>query len=123
MAIANDILQYVSDTFSFLVSNGLTIKAVYTKVTEGTYNPTLDTTVDSEKNIAINAVRDTFDAKETDGIRIFVTDAKLIFEQKELGVPVSQGDYVTVDGDKWDIIDFNADPVNAIWMLHIRRSK
>lgn len=96
----------------------------YTKVLPGVYNPSTGTTSPTETSESFLGIVAGYSAHDADGSKILTTDSRLLFEYGLLTIrsTPSKDDYLTVDGDRYEIIDFKTDPALAHWNIQVRRS-
>lgn len=123
MGLKTAIANAVASGFSALGSSsadGLQASMTYTTVTTGAYNPALgkttNTTTTSTFDVIYYKVRD----KEVDGIKIKINDIRVIFPQTRMANEPSQNDYVTLLGNKMEIVQYSQDPAGATWTLFLR---
>lgn len=123
MGLKTTIANAVASGFNALGSSsedGLQSSMVYTTVTTGAYDPatgkTTNTTATSTFDVIYYKVRD----KEVDGIKVKINDIRVIFPQSRMSSEPSQNDYVTLLGNKMEIIQYSQDPAGATWTLFLR---
>lgn len=69
----------------------------------------------------VNVIVETYKSKEVDGVNIKDKDRKLLIAKLDLTVTPAEDDSVVMNGNKWNIITFEIDPAEALWVIQVRR--
>ena len=87
-----------------------------------TYDPATGVVTATTTSQAFNAIVTGYDRQEVDGIKVLMTDAKIIFPQSVItGTPVTT-DTLTIGSTNWDIKDVTPDPADATWTIQARQA-
>ena len=87
------------------------------------YNPiTGGNTESGDSDVSIKAISDEIQSNEIQGRDVKMTDRKLLVANNDISVTPKVGDYVTISGDRFNVIDYSADPAIALYTLFVRRS-
>lgn len=101
-------------------NDGLNTSAVYTRVVTGAYDTSTGsvakTTTAYNIDVIFYKVRD----REVDGIKVKINDIRIIFPQSLISFEPSANDYITINGNKMDIIQTIQDPASAVYILFAR---
>jgi len=87
------------------------------------YNATTGGMTESgDIDTTIKTIFDETKSEEIQGRDILMTDQKLLVANLDISVTPKVGDYVTIAGDKWNIVDFVVDPALALYEIFIRKT-
>lgn len=101
-------------------NDGLNTSAVYTKVETGAYDTTTGTIAKTLTAYNIDVIFYKVRDREVDGIKVKINDVRIIFPQSLLTFSPSSNDYITINGDKMDIVQIQQDPASAVHILFVR---
>jgi hypothetical protein len=87
------------------------------------YNATTGVNTESgETDTTIKTIFDEVKSEEIQGRDILMTDQKLLVANKDISVTPKVGDYVTIESNRWNVIDFITDPAEALFEIFIRKT-
>ena len=73
-------------------------------------------------DITITAIYDEIQSKEIQDRDIKATDRKLLVANNDISVTPKVGDYVTISSEQWNVLDYLADPAEALYTIFIRKT-
>ena len=91
----------------------------------GTYSYNATTGMQTESgavNTTITYIPDEIQSKEIQDRNIKITDRKLLVANTDISVTPKVGDYVTIDGVKYNVVDWLTDPAEALYEIFVRRT-
>lgn len=107
---------------AFVAVGDIPVSVTYTHVTGNpTYTPATGTVTDSTTDYTVSVVFNQYKAADVDGANILSTDQQALIPVENLGCTPSNHDYMTVDGERWNVVDKETDPAEALWILQIRK--
>ena len=87
------------------------------------YNTTTGVNTESgDTDTTIKGIYDEIKSEEIQGRDILATDRKLLVANLDISVTPKVGDYLTIDSEEWNVIDFETDPAFALYTLFLRRT-
>jgi hypothetical protein len=103
--------------------SGLQILVTYTQLTPGLYDPATDTmggitTAYTSVPAMLVATKD----EERDWINADVNSQKALIAYENLPIVPEQQDYLTIDGDRWEIKKMKMLPGTPVHILYIQRA-
>lgn len=103
--------------------SGLQVLVTYTQLTPGVYNPATDvmgglTTVYNSVPAMLVTTKD----EERDWIAADVNAQKALIAYENLPIVPEQQDYLTIDGDRWEIKKIKPLPGKPVHILYIQRA-
>jgi hypothetical protein len=101
-------------------NDGLNTSAVYTKVETGAYDTTTGTIAKTLTAYDIDVIFYKVRDREIDGIKVKINDIRIIFPQSLLTFSPTANDYITINGNKMDIVQIQQDPASAVHILFVR---
>lgn len=73
-------------------------------------------------DITITAIPDEIKSEEIQDRDIKKTDRKLLVANNDISVTPKVGDYVTISSEQWNVLDYLADPAEALYTIFIRKT-
>lgn len=73
-------------------------------------------------DITITAIPDEIKSEEIQDRDIKKTDRKLLVANNDISVTPKVGDYVTISSERWNILDYETDPAEALYTIFIRKT-
>ena len=96
---------------------------IYHSLGTFTYDPVTGGNIESgDSDVSINAISDEISSDEVQGRDVRMTDRKLLVANNDISVTPKVGDYVTIFGDRFNVIDYRVDPAEALYTLFCRRA-
>lgn len=85
------------------------------------YDPTTGTNTESGgSDITIKAISDEIKSEEIQDRDIKMTDRKLLVANNDISVTPKVGDYATIGGNRFNLVDYETDPAIALYVLYMR---
>lgn len=72
-------------------------------------------------DVTITAIPDAVSSRDVQDRDILMTDQKLLVANKDISVTPKVGDYTTIDGNRWNVLDWITDPAEALYEIFIRK--
>ena len=96
----------------------------YRHVENDYYDTESGTRKDRLEDYVLNtqAIITSFKGEEAKGEHILREDQKVIFLQADLPITPKVKDFLIIASVKWFVVDFKADPADALWILQVRKS-
>lgn len=95
---------------------------IYTHVSsDPVYDPATRAVSTVSTDYALSFVFDKFEAEDVDGANILSTDQIAMIPVENVSFIPSNHDYLTIDNEKWNVINKKTDPAKALWLLQIRK--
>ena len=86
------------------------------------YNATLGTMTETgDSDITTTAIFDEVKSEEVQDRDVLMTDQKLLVANNDISVTPKVGDYVTISGDRYNVVDWLTDPAEALYTLFVRK--
>jgi len=86
------------------------------------YNPSTGVNTETgDSDISIKAIPDEIKSEEVQDRDIKMTDRKLLVANNDISVTPKVGDYVTISGDRFNVIDYMTDPAEALYTIYVRK--
>jgi len=96
---------------------------VYHSLGTFSYSPTTGANTESgDSDVSIKAISDEIQSDEIQGRDVKMTDRKLLVANNDISVTPKVGDYVTIAGSRFNLIDYETDPATALYTMFVRRS-
>jgi len=87
------------------------------------YNATTGVSTESGSvDTTIKVIYDEIKSEEIQDRDIKMTDRKLLVANNDISVTPKVGDYVTIDGVKFNVIDYLVDPAEALFVIFARKT-
>jgi hypothetical protein len=95
----------------------------YTSVSgNAVYDPTTGTSVQPTTDYpAIIVIFDSFEAQQINQTTVRSFDQKAMIPVENLSVTPGLDDYLTVNGVRWNVVNSETDPADALWILQVRK--
>jgi hypothetical protein len=107
---------------AFNAVGNLKISVVYSSVPNPAYNTSSGVVTESETDYTVNAIREDYEFRDTDGVNIKSTDIKLLILYEDLSItPLKDQDYITIGGTRWGVVNWQIDPADAVWTFKLRQ--
>ena len=90
----------------------------------GTFSYNAATGVETEtggSDITITAIYDEIKSEEIQDRDIQMTDRKLLVANNDISVTPKVSDYVTISSERYNVVDFETDPAEALYQIYIRK--
>lgn len=130
MALAQTIRDAVDAAFVAL--DDIPLSIVYTKVALGAYDVAADSQARTETDVTVQGVMYNGKDIEQDAVRRLTSaqSKNSVTDETFVLIPASDlpaytptlNDYITVDGEKWEIWAMVPVPTNPCWILKVRKS-
>ena len=72
-------------------------------------------------DITITAIYDDIKSEEVQDRDIRMTDRKLLVANNDISVTPKVGDYTTISGNRYNVVDYLTDPANALFEIFVRK--
>ena len=89
----------------------------------GTFSYNTTTGVNTESgssDVSIKAISDEIKSEEIQDRPAKMTDRKLLVANNDISVTPKVGDYVTIGGNRFNVVDYKVDPAEALYILFCR---
>ena len=107
---------------AFNAAGNVKISVIYSNSPNPGYNPATGVVAEDQTDYTVNAIRENYEFKDADGINVKPTDIKLMILYEDLTItPYKDQDYVTINGTRWDVINWQIDPADAVWTFQARQ--
>ena len=70
---------------------------------------------------SISIIFDEYESSEIDGSKIIRSDQKALIPVDNLSYKPGIDDYITVSGVRWNVVNKETDPAEALWIIQIRK--
>ena len=108
-------------TIAFNAAGNVKTEVVYSSNPNPSYNPSTGVVVESETSYTINAIREDYKFDDIDNVNIKPEDIKLLVLYSELSILLAEKDYVTMNGTRWNVVNWQLDPADVVWTIQIRQ--
>ena len=87
------------------------------------YDPATGTNTETGfSDTTIKQIPDEIKSEEIQDRDIKMTDRKLLVANKDISVTPKVGDYATIDSQRFNVVDYVADPAIALYQIYVRRA-
>ena len=111
--------ENIIDSFGDIATSGIAYHSL------GTFSYNATTGVQTESgstDTTIKVIYDEIKSQEIQDRDIKMTDRKLLVANNDISVTPKVSDYVTIDSIKHNIVWYETDPAEALYILYARRS-
>jgi len=106
---------------AFNAAGNVKIAITYSSVPNPTYVPATGVVTEAETDYSVNAIREEYKSKEIDNVNIKPKDIKFLILYEDLTIILSTKDYVTIGATRWNVVDWEIDPADALWTIQVRQ--
>jgi hypothetical protein len=94
----------------------------YTSVSgNAVYDPTTGTSVQPTASHTVTVIFDSYESQEINQTTVRSFDQKAMIPVENLSVTPGLDDYLTSSGVRWNVVNSETDPADALWVLQIRK--
>ena len=94
----------------------------YTAVSgNAVYDPTTGASVQPTTDHTVTVIFDSFEAQQINQTTVRSFDQKVMIPVEDLSATPGLDDYLTVDSVRWNVVNSETDPADALWILQIRK--
>ena len=117
-SVFQDACEQIIDAFGDI---GLTL--AYHSLGTFSYNASTGVNTESgDSDITIKAIPDEIKSEEIQDRDIKMTDRKLLVANNDISVTPKVGDYATIGGNRFNVVDYLTDPAQALYEIYIREA-
>jgi hypothetical protein len=108
---------------AFNAAGNVKISVIYSSNPNPDYNPSTGVVDEEETHHPnINAIREDYAFDDIDDVNVKPEDIKLMILYADLSISLHKDqDYVTINGVRWGVINWQIDPADAVWTIQIRQ--
>ncbi len=106
---------------AFNAAGNVKTSVVYSSNPNPSYNTATGKVTEGATNHTIDAIREDYKFDDVDNVNIKPEDIKLLVLYSELSILLAEKDYVTMNGTRWNVVNWQIDPANAVWTIQIRQ--
>jgi len=106
---------------AFNAAGNVKTTVVYSSNPNPSYNTSTGKVTEDATNYTINAIREDYKFDDVDNVNIKPADIKLLVLHSELSILLAEKDYVTINSTRWNVVNWQLDPADAVWTIQIRQ--
>ena len=106
---------------AFNAAGNVKTSIVYSSNPNPVYNTGTGVVTESATNYTVNAIREDYKFNDVDNINIKPEDIKLLVLYSELSILLAEKDYVTMNATRWNVVNWQLDPADAVWTIQVRQ--